>query len=68
MVIEVYPMSFGLLNEEKQNRVIDTFAHALQRLNNNQKCTILKTKKPMVLDGMMKSLAPSGEEAVMIGV
>lgn len=54
MVIEVYPMSFGLLNEEKQNRVIDTFAHALQRLNNNQKCTILKTKKPMVLDGMMK--------------
>ena len=54
MVIEIYPMSFGLLNEEKQNRVIDTFAHALQRLNNNQKCTILKTKKPMVLDGMMK--------------
>lgn len=54
MVIEIFPMSFGLLNEEKQDRVIDCFGAALQRLSTAQKATIIKTKSPMVLDGMVK--------------
>ena len=53
-VIEVFPMSFGLLTEDKQNMTINCFAAALQRLNLNQQCTIVKTKKPMLLDDMAK--------------
>ena len=52
MVIEVFPMSFGLLTEEKQDMTINGFAAAIQRLNLAQKMTIIKTKKPMVLDAM----------------
>ncbi|MBE5736552.1 MAG: DUF87 domain-containing protein [Clostridiales bacterium] len=50
MVIEIFPMSFGLLTEEKQDMTINGFASAISRLNLTQKMSILKTKKPMVLD------------------
>ncbi|MBQ9791694.1 MAG: ATP-binding protein [Clostridia bacterium] len=49
-VIEVNPISFGLLNEERQNMTINSFAAALQRLGSTQKMTMLKTRKPMILD------------------
>ena len=52
MVIEVFPMSFGLLTEEKQDMTINSFASAIQRLNLSQKMSIVKTRKPMVLDAM----------------
>lgn len=52
MVIEIFPMSFGLLTEEKQDMTINAFASAISRLNLNQKMSIVKTKKPMVLDAM----------------
>ena len=52
MVIEIFPMSFGLLTEEKQDMTINAFASALARLNLSQKMSIVKTKKPMVLDAM----------------
>ncbi len=52
MVVEIFPMSFGLLTEEKQDMTISAFASAIARLNLNQKMSIVKTKKPMVLDGM----------------
>ena len=51
-VIEIFPMSFGLLAEDRQNMVINCFATAIQRLNLTQQMTIIKTKKPMVLDSM----------------
>ncbi len=54
MVLEILPMSFFLLNEEKQEYVISTFSGALQRLGSNQKATIIKTRKPMILDDMVK--------------
>ena len=53
-VIEIFPMSFGLLTEEKQDMTINAFSTALQRLNLSQHCTIVKVKKPMVLDEMAK--------------
>ena len=52
MVIEVLPMSFFLLNEEKQDMTIRTLENAFQRLQVNQKMTIVKTRMPMVLDAM----------------
>ena len=54
MVVEVLPISFGLLTEERQDLTINSFAMAIQRLNLNQKMTIVKTKKPMLLDDMAR--------------
>lgn len=53
-VIEIFPMSFGLLAEDRQNMTINAFASAIQRLNLNQQCSIVKVKKPMILDEMAK--------------
>ncbi len=50
MVLEVQPMFFTLLTEAFQDNVIDSFANALRRLNNDQTCSIVKIRKPMVLD------------------
>ena len=54
MVIEIFPMSFGLLAEDRQDMTIQAFTNALQRLNLTQQCSIIKTKKPMLLDDMAK--------------
>lgn len=54
MVVEIFPMSFGLLAEDRQNMVINSFAQAIQRINLSQQMTIIKTKKPMLLDDMAK--------------
>ncbi len=53
-VVEVIPMNFGLLTDDKQDAVVAGFAAALSRLNANQKFSIVKTRKPMVLDEMAK--------------
>ena len=52
MVVEVFPMSFGLLAEDRQNMVINCFSQAIQRLSLAQQMSIVKTKKPMLLDNM----------------
>lgn len=53
-VVEILPSTFFLLTEEKQEIVIQTLAQAFTRLNINQKLTIVKTRKPMLLDNMLK--------------
>ena len=50
MVVELMPTSFFLLTEQKQDMAINSLGQALQRLQTNQKATIIKTRKPMVLD------------------
>lgn len=50
MVIEIQPMFFTLLTENFQDNVIESFANAIRRLNNDQSCSIVKVRKPMVLD------------------
>ena len=50
MVIEVYPLEFGLLNDYKQEMVIETFANALRRLSDEQSCSVVKVNKAMILD------------------
>ena len=50
MVIELMPTSFFLLTEQKQDMAIASLSQALQRLQSNQKASIIKTRKPMILD------------------
>lgn len=50
-VLEIRPMEFGLLNEEKQEAVINTFAMALKAITVGQQASIIKITKPIVMDG-----------------
>lgn len=54
MVLEIYPIEFFLLDEEKQDTVIRTMTNALHRLSINQRMSIIKIKKPMILDEMQR--------------
>ena len=49
-VVEISPIEFGLLNEYKQNMLVETFANALRRLSNEQMASIVKINKAMILD------------------
>ena len=49
-VIEIQPVEFGLLNGQKQELVIRSFANALRRLNSNQSASIVKVGKALVFD------------------
>ena len=53
MVLEIHPMEFALLEPEKQEMVLSCFSQSLQRLQRNQKMSIVKVKKPLVLDDMV---------------
>lgn len=53
MVIEVHPLEFGMMDEEKQEMTLNTFAQAFSRLGMNQKMSIVKTRKPLVLDDLI---------------
>ena len=50
MVLEIEPIDFFLMEEEKQERVLNTFSQSFQRLSKGQRMTLMKTKKPMVFD------------------
>lgn len=49
-VIEVQPIEFGLLNEYKQELVMDTFANAMRRLSDTQSMNIIKLPKAVIYD------------------
>lgn len=49
-VIEVSPIVFGLLNDDRQELVIDSVTKALTRIANDQTASIIKINKAMVLD------------------
>ena len=49
-VIEIQPLEFGLLNEYKQNMLIETFANALRRIGQGQSASVIKVNKAMILD------------------
>ncbi len=50
MVIEIKPIEFGLLNEKKQEMVINSFANAIRRIANEQSASIIKVNKALVFD------------------
>ena len=49
-VIEIRPIEFWLLNEDKQESVIRSFANALRLINQEQSASIVKTTLPMPMD------------------
>lgn len=49
-VVEVRPIVFWLLNEEKQDAVINSFANALRLINQEQVASIVKTTIPMPME------------------
>lgn len=53
MVIQVHPMEFGMMDNEKQEMTLNTFAQAFARLGKSQKLSIVKVKKPLVLDDLV---------------
>ena len=55
VVIEIQPLALELMQEEAQDNCIRTFATALRRLNQHQKASIIKTRKPMRFDVFLDS-------------
>ncbi len=53
-VVEIIPMNFGLLTDDRQDSVVVSLGHALSRLGERQNFSIVKTRKPMVLDELTK--------------
>ena len=49
-VIEIRPIEFWLLNEEKQDAAINTIANALRLINQTQIASIVKTTLPMPME------------------
>lgn len=50
MVMEIQPIEFGLLDDNKQEMVVKSFANALRRLTPEQSASIIKTNKAIVFD------------------
>ncbi len=50
MVLEVKPVEFLLLNEEKQNAYIRSFRSALMRINTDQDASLVKINKAILMD------------------
>lgn len=54
-VVEISPLNFYLLNENKQDLIINAFANALRRIGQGQYAQIIKLNKPLVLDDLIKN-------------
>ena len=50
MVMEIKPVEFLLLSEEKQNAYIRSFKNALMRLNTDQDASLVKINKAILMD------------------
>ncbi len=50
MVLEIKPVEFLLLSEEKQNAYIRSFRSALMRLNTDQEASLVKINKAILMD------------------
>lgn len=50
MVLQVFPVEFFLLTEEKQDSYIRSFQNALNRLNADQNCSLVKINKAVLYD------------------
>ncbi len=54
MVLEIFPTAFYLLDEQKQSLMINNLSSALSRINKNQKASLVRVRKPMLLDSLIK--------------
>ena len=49
-VLEILPVEFGLLENAKQDMVINIFANALRRITTQQSASIIRLERGMILD------------------
>ena len=63
-VIEIFPTNLGLLQEVKQNMLINAFANALRRIGQGQFAQLIKLNKPLVLDGL-NEVEDAREDAII---
>lgn len=54
-VLEVNPIEFALLNQYKQEMLMETFANCIRRLSNDQTASIVKLNKAVILDDFVYS-------------
>ena len=54
-VIEINPVEFFMLNDYKQNMLINTIGNALKRLQQSQQASIVKINKAMLFDKYMQA-------------
>lgn len=54
-VIEILPVEYYMLTEERQNAFINAVDNALKTLSTEQVAMIIKTQRPMVLDKFIKN-------------
>ena len=54
-VLEVSPIEFALLNQYKQEMLMETFANCIRRLSNDQTASIVKLNKAVILDDFVYS-------------
>lgn len=54
-VVQIEPIEFFLLNEQKQEMVINSLSNALRRLTDGQTGSIYKIEKPMIFDSYVKT-------------
>jgi len=50
MVVEITPVEFGLLDTQKQNMMVNSFANALRRIGSSQTGSLIRLERGMVLD------------------
>lgn len=55
IVIEITPVQFYMLSEQRQNQFINAVDNALKTLPTGQTISIVKTEKPMVLDSYLEN-------------
>ena len=54
-VVEIFPVEYYMLTEERQNAFITAVDNALKTLSTDQVAMIVKTQRPMVLDSYIKN-------------
>lgn len=54
-VIEIIPVEFYMLSEERQNSFINAIDNAVKTLNPENTVVLIKTERPIVLDGFIKN-------------
>ncbi|MCL2846583.1 MAG: DUF87 domain-containing protein [Firmicutes bacterium] len=64
IVVEIEPIEFGLLDEQKQNIVVNTFANAIRRIGPKQNASLIRLERGMVLDRYVEYEIDKYEETV----
>lgn len=63
-VVEIRPVQFYMLSEQRQNQFINAVDNALKTIASDQIVSIIKTEKPLVLDSFLKNEKKKVEDLI----